>query len=154
MPDLDIEQKPSRRLWILRGGSARSRFIVGGGALAVAHLQTDDLDDYARRASDRDRARTDIAAALKPPICRPDRTPMLPWLRRRLAEQKAEVKETDLPKDAPTETDDPDRVVTPNDSNKPKEDDPKSRRGADFGFDGIRGAGSHRAAVDRRCAGR
>ena len=42
-----------------------------------------------------------------------------------LAEQKAEVKETELPKDMPTETEDPDRVVTPNDSNKPKEDDTK-----------------------------
>jgi TonB family protein len=42
-----------------------------------------------------------------------------------LAEQKAEVKETELPKDVPTETEDPDRVVTPNDSQKPKEDDPK-----------------------------
>jgi TonB family protein len=42
-----------------------------------------------------------------------------------LAEQKAELKETELPKDVPTETNDPDRVVTPNDSNKPKEDDTK-----------------------------
>ena len=42
-----------------------------------------------------------------------------------LAEQKAEVKETELPKDMPTETEEPDRVVTPNDTNKPKEEDPK-----------------------------
>jgi TonB family protein len=42
-----------------------------------------------------------------------------------LAEQKAEVKETDLPKDTPTEAEDPDRVVTQNESKKPKEDDPK-----------------------------
>jgi periplasmic protein TonB len=35
------------------------------------------------------------------------------------------LKETELPKDTPTETEDPDRVVTPNDSNKPKEDDTK-----------------------------
>jgi TonB family protein len=40
-------------------------------------------------------------------------------------EQKAEVKETDLPKAIPTETDDPDRVVTPNDVKKPIEDDAK-----------------------------
>ena len=37
-----------------------------------------------------------------------------------IAEQKAELKETDLPKDVPTETEDPDRVVTPNDSKKPE----------------------------------
>jgi TonB family protein len=42
-----------------------------------------------------------------------------------LAEQKAEVKETELPKDVPTETDDPDRVVTPNESKKPKDEDAK-----------------------------
>ena len=42
-----------------------------------------------------------------------------------LAEQKAEVKETDLPKDTPTETEDPDRVVTPNDVKKPVEEDAK-----------------------------
>jgi TonB family protein len=40
-----------------------------------------------------------------------------------LAEQKAEVKDTDLPKEVPTETEDPDRVVTQNDQKKPKEDD-------------------------------
>ena len=42
-----------------------------------------------------------------------------------LAEQKAVVKETDLPKDTPTETEDPDRVVTRDDSKKPKEDEPE-----------------------------
>jgi protein TonB len=40
-----------------------------------------------------------------------------------LAEQKAELRETELPKDVPTETDVPDRVVTPYDSKKPKEED-------------------------------
>jgi periplasmic protein TonB len=42
-----------------------------------------------------------------------------------LAAQKAELKQTELPKDTPTESDDPERVVAPNDSNKPREDDPK-----------------------------
>ncbi len=42
-----------------------------------------------------------------------------------IAEQKAELKETELPKDTPNETESPDRVVTPNDSNKPKQDDAK-----------------------------
>ena len=51
-----------------------------------------------------------------------------------LAEQKAEVKETDLPKDTPTEAEDPDRVVTPNESKKPKEDDPKVAAVATAGF--------------------
>ena len=42
-----------------------------------------------------------------------------------LAEQKAEIKETDLPKDTPTEAEEPDRVVTQDELNKPKEDDAK-----------------------------
>ena len=42
-----------------------------------------------------------------------------------LAEQKAELKETELPKDIPTEADDPDRVVTPNDSTSPRKKIPK-----------------------------
>ena len=41
------------------------------------------------------------------------------------SEQKAEVKETELPKDVPTETEDADRAVTPDDQKKPKEDDAK-----------------------------
>ncbi len=35
------------------------------------------------------------------------------------------VEQTDLPKAIPTETDDPDRVVTPNDTPKPKDEEPK-----------------------------
>ena len=42
-----------------------------------------------------------------------------------LAEQKAEVKETELPQDKPTEPEEADRVVTENESKKPEEDDPK-----------------------------
>ena len=42
-----------------------------------------------------------------------------------LAEQKAEVKETELPKEKPNEDEDPDRIVTENEIKKPKEDDPK-----------------------------
>ena len=63
-----------------------------------------------------------------------------------LAEQKAEVKETDLPKDTPTETDDADRIVTENDSKKPKDDDPEEGGGADDGLAGIGGRRSDRDA--------
>jgi protein TonB len=42
-----------------------------------------------------------------------------------LAEQNAEVRQTELPRDVPTESEDSDRVVTPNTANKPKEDDSK-----------------------------
>jgi protein TonB len=124
MPDLDdTEQKPSRRLWVLAAAGALALHL-GCGALAIAHLQTDEPDDALgvaaievgiELASVR-RETTDL-----PPGPDTDASAASPAL----AEQKAEVKETELPKDVPTETDDPDRVVAPNDSQKPKEDDPK-----------------------------
>ena len=38
MVDLDIEQRPSRRLWVFAAIAALSMH-VGCGALAIAHLQ-------------------------------------------------------------------------------------------------------------------
>jgi periplasmic protein TonB len=123
MPDLDTEQKPSRRLWIFAAAGALALHL-GCGALAVAHLQTDEPDDALGAAAievgielaSLHREATDL-----PPGPDTDASVASPAL----AEQQAEVKETELPKDVPTETEDPDRVVTPNDSKKPKEDDPK-----------------------------
>ena len=122
MTDL-VEQKPSRRLWIFAGVCALVLHI-GGAALAISHLQTEEADDAlganaieigfelasVRHETTDLPARPDTDASMASP---------------QLAEQKAEVKETELPKDTPTEADDPDRVVTPNESSKPKEDDPK-----------------------------
>jgi TonB family protein len=123
MSNLDTEQKPSRRLWILAAVGALA-LHVGGGALALAHLRADDLDDslgapaieIGLEMMSPQREATDL-----PPGPDADASVASPAL----AEQKAEVKETELPKDVPTETEDPDRVVTPNDSQKPKEDDAK-----------------------------
>jgi hypothetical protein len=42
-----------------------------------------------------------------------------------VVEQKVVVEQTDLPKAVPTETEDPDRLVTPTDVKKPNDDDPK-----------------------------
>ena len=124
MPDLDdTEQKPSRRLWVLAAAGALALHL-GGGALAIAHLQTDDSDDALGVAAievGMELASVHREATDLPPGPDTDASAASPAL----AEQKAEVKETELPKDVPTETDDPDRVVTPNDTQKPKEDDPE-----------------------------
>jgi len=118
-----IEQKPSRRLWIFAGACALVLHI-GGAALAISHLQTEEDDDALganaieiglEMASVRHEA-TDL-----PPGPDTDASTASP----QLAEQKAEVKESDLPQDKPTETEEADRLVTPNESKKPKEDDPK-----------------------------
>ena len=123
MSDLDTEQKPSRRLWILAGLAALA-LHVGGGALAVAHLRTDDIDDSLGAPAIEiglEMMSPHLEATDLPPGPDVDASVASPAL----AEQKAELKQTELPKDVPTETEDPDRAVAPNDSNKPKEDEPK-----------------------------
>jgi periplasmic protein TonB len=123
MSDLNMEQKSSWRLWILAAVGALV-LHVGGVALAVTHLQDDDLDDSLGAPS------IEVGLEMESPHLDATDLPAGPdadasVASPALAEQKAEVKETELPKEVPTETEDPDRVVAPNDSNKPKEDDPK-----------------------------
>ena len=122
MAELD-EQKPSRRLWIFAGVCALVLHL-GGAALAIAHLRNDDPDDSLGAPAIEiglEMTSPHVEATDLPPGPDTDASTASP----QLAEQKAEVKETDLPKDTPTETEDPDRVVTQNESKKPKEDEPK-----------------------------
>jgi protein TonB len=123
MSDLESERKPSRPLWILAAVGALA-IHVGGAALAVAHLQTNDAEsELGGQAIEIGLEMTSphLEAADLPAGPDADAAAASPAL----AEQKAVVKETELPKDVATETEDPDRVVAPNDSQKPKEDDPK-----------------------------
>ena len=110
---------------------------AGGAALAVAHLRIVEPDDTFGTPA------IEIGLEMTAPHLEPTDLPPGPDAEASvaspaLAEQKAEVKETELPKDVPTETDDPDRVVAPNSPIKPKEDDIKNRQGADFRLDGVR----------------
>jgi TonB family protein len=96
---------------------------IGGAALAMAHLRTDS--DAGLGANG-----VDIAIELASPKVEDDNVPPGPdneaaLPQPQLAEQKAEIKDTELPKDKPTESEEPDRVVTLSDSDKPKEEDPK-----------------------------
>src|SRR5262245_17866595 len=127
MSELDIGENRSRRPWLwLRVGAAAIALAlhVGGGALALSYLKNDEsepdlgasaIEVGVEMSAPRDEE-TDLPAG--PDSNASEASPAL-------AEQKAEVKDTDLPKDIPTETDDPDRVVTPNDNKKPVEDDTK-----------------------------
>src|SRR5438128_771986 len=126
MSDLDFEAKPSRKLWVLAGLAALALHI-GGAALAIAHLRTDDPDD------DLGAPAIEIGLEMAAPEC--DGTDLAAGAESdaavaapALAEQQAEVKETELPKDAPTETEDPDRVVTTSEPKQPEKDEPEKAK--------------------------
>src|ERR1700730_10479055 len=107
MSNLDTEQKPSRRLWILAAVGALA-LHGGGGALALAHRRADDLDDSLGAPAIEiwlEMMSPHLEATDLPPGPDADASVASPAL----AEQKAEVKETELPKDVPPEADDPDR---------------------------------------------
>ena len=123
MTDLDTEQRPSRRLWILAGIAALT-IHAGGAALAFAHLGAEEPDDALGLPA------IEIGLEMTSPHLEPTDLPPGPdtpasVASPAIAEQKAELKQTELPKDTPNETESPDRMVTPNDSDKPKQDDAK-----------------------------
>jgi len=123
MPDFETEQKPSRRLWILAALGALGLHL-GFGALAIAHLQTREDENSLGAPA------IEIGLELASPRAEPISLPAGPVVDAsaaspQLAEQKAEVNETELPKDMPAVADNPDRVVKPNDPKKPADDDPK-----------------------------
>ena len=124
MSGLDLEQKPSRRLWLFAGVAALALHL-GGAALAITQLQTTDSESVSEgtggieigfESLTEQREQTDL-----PPGPDSDASVASPAL----TEQKTEVKETDLPKDTPTETEQADRAVTPNDVKKPVEEEAK-----------------------------
>jgi TonB family protein len=123
MSDMDLEAKPSRKLWVFAGLTALA-LHVGGAALAIAHLRTDDPDDDLGAPAIEiglEMAAPKSEATDLPPGPESDASIASPAL----PEQQAEVKETELPKAVPTETDEPDRVVTTSEPVKPEKDEPE-----------------------------
>ncbi len=123
MTGLDTEHKPSWRLWVFAGLGALT-LHVGGAALALTHLATSDGDDGLGANG------AEFAVEMASPKVPDDELPPGPdtdaaQASQQQVAQKAELKETDLPMDRPTESEDPDRLVTLNNRKKPQEDDPK-----------------------------
>ena len=123
MSEIDLEQKPSRRLWLFAAVAALALHL-GGAALAVAHLRNVDDDDSLGAPA--------IEVGLELASIKSEQTDLPPGPEQdesvaspALPEQKAEVKETDLPKDTPTEEAEADRMVTPNIVKKPIEEEEK-----------------------------
>ncbi|MDB5631344.1 MAG: outer rane transport energization protein TonB [Tardiphaga sp.] len=124
MSDLDAK-KPSRRLWMIAALCA-VLLHVGGIALAVVQMESEDADDSLGAPAIEvglEMMSPKLEATDLPPGPDTEASTASPAV----AEQKAEVKETDLPKAIPQESEDPDRVVTTNDSKKPKEEEPEKQ---------------------------
>jgi TonB family protein len=121
MPEVDTERKPSRRLWICAGLAAIA-LHVGGAALAIAHLRTIEPDDSLGAPA------IEIGLQMMSPPAEPTDLPPGPDRDASVAsaapaEQKAELKKAELPKETPSEADDPDRVVMPDQSNEPRQEE-------------------------------
>jgi TonB family protein len=122
MSELAREQRPPWRLWTIAAVGAVS-LHVAGAALALAHLHPGDDDEGLAFNT------TVIGIDLESPTAEDTELPPGPdsdasAASPERAEQKAEVKPTDLPKETPKESDDPDRVVTQNEQKKPTDEDP------------------------------
>src|SRR6201996_4529138 len=123
MSEFAQEQRPPWRLWTMAAVAAVS-LHVAGAALALAHLTPDEGSEGLGANV------TEIGVELTSPSAEETELPPGPdadasVASPALAEQKAEVKPTDLPKEMPKESEEPDRVVTQNEQKKPTDDDPK-----------------------------
>jgi protein TonB len=123
MSEFALEHKPSRRLWIFAAVAALALHL-GGAALAIAHMSSGDVGDSLGANA------IEVGVELESPHAEDSDLPPGPdadasVASPALAEQKAEIKPADLPKDTPDETEEPDRVVTQTEAKKPTEDDPK-----------------------------
>lgn len=122
MSDLDGNQRPSRRLWIIAAVVALALHL-GGAALALAHLKSNDGEGLGASGAE-------FAVEVESPKLPDDSLPPGPDSADQQASpeqvaQKADPKPTDLPQDKPMEDENPDQIVSPDKNDKPKPDDPK-----------------------------
>ena len=114
----DLAPRPSLRIWLAAVAGAAA-LHAGGIALALASLSPDAAPD------DLGAPAIEIGVELMAPRAEPAELPIGPQTDASAAsppvvEQKAELKPTDLPTEVPTESEDPDRLVTTQESQKPK----------------------------------
>lgn len=119
----DIWKNPAKRLWLYAAIGAFA-LHAGGVALAVTSFSGDDPDEALGAAG------LEIGLELTAPRAEPTDLPPGPDTEASAAsppvvQQKEVLKQTDLPQDKPVESEDPDRVVSDNNSKNPTEDDPK-----------------------------
>jgi periplasmic protein TonB len=118
------EQRPPWRVWMIAAIAAIS-LHVAGAALALTHLHSDNSSDglgFDAPAIGIDLEAPTAEETELPPGPDSDAAMASPAV----AEQKAEVKPADLPKETPKESDNPDRIVTQNEQRKPTDDTPRT----------------------------
>jgi periplasmic protein TonB len=121
---VDEPRRPSRAIWLL---AAVGAVVIHAGCIALVYdyLQPDDTSDELGAPA------IEIGVELEAPHHDSSNLPPGPDADASAAsaavmEPKRVVEETDLPKATPTETDDPDRVVAPQETEKPEDDAPKT----------------------------
>jgi TonB family protein len=122
VPPLDGPMPLSRRAWLAAALGALLLHL-SGGALAYRYMQPDTSDDLGAPA-------IAIGVDIVSPRREAEDLPVGPDTEASaqspaVVEQKEVLKETDLPKAATTESDDPNLVASPTDTKNPK-DDPKT----------------------------
>jgi TonB family protein len=120
MSDLELTRSVPTHLWICAALGALA-LHAGGVALAITHLSADESDDALGAPA------IEIGLDMMAPRSEPSDLPPGPDADASAASpavvaQKAVTEQSELPKDTPVESEDPDRVVTMNDSLKPTEE--------------------------------
>jgi len=110
MDNLDARHSGTRRLWVFAATAALALHLVGA-ALAFANLRGNSDDGGLGANADA------ISVELTSPVVDDDQLPPGPdadpsQASPPVVEQKAETQDTELPKDRPDETEEPDRIVT------------------------------------------
>jgi periplasmic protein TonB len=124
VPEIEASQRASLPIWLVAGLVAV--FIHAAcAALAFEYLQSAEVSE------DLGAPAIEIGIELMAPHHDPSDLPPGPDADASAAsasvmEQKAALEQTELPKATPTETDDPDRLVAPDEMKKPTDDDPKA----------------------------
>jgi periplasmic protein TonB len=122
MSDFEMSRRSSFSLWTF---AAVGAVAIHAGCVALAIEFAPVTDDESLGAP-----AIEIGVELSAPRLEPTDLPPGPDADASVAspsviEQEQVVEKTDLPKATPTETDDPDRLVTPNDIRKPEDETPK-----------------------------
>lgn len=118
----DIWKDPAKRLWLFSAMAAIALHLCGV-AFAITGSREDDFEDELGSAG------MEIGLQLTAPRSEPTDLPPGPdtdasAASPQVVQQKQVLKKTDLPQDKPVESEDPDRVVSENNSKNPTEDDP------------------------------